>query len=207
MVSERDRILGLIEYLKSLDIEVNFRKNKARGNKGFFKVKSDKFRIDISKELSDAEALRVLVHEFSHYVHYLNDKTLKSLDFLNLKFDEKIEDELISITVDLIPKDSIKPLFEMQKKIKKEINELQSQKINLISRMELNAKQKLLNRVNSRISRMNRYYNSKTELFARSIEMYAFDVDTFKDKAPNTYQYYENFINNNKLMLNFFKYL
>lgn len=207
MVSERDRILGLIEYLKSLDIEVNFRKNKARGNKGFFKVKSDKFRIDISKELSDAEALRVLVHEFSHYVHYLNDKTLKSLDFLNLKFDEKFEDELISITVDLIPKDSIKPLFEMQKKIKKEINELQSQKINLISRMELNAKQKLLNRVNSRISRMNRYYNSKTELFARSIEMYAFDVDTFKDKAPNTYQYYENFINNNKLMLNFFKYL
>ena len=37
MVSERNRIIRLKEYFESLGIEVNIGKNKARGNKGFFR--------------------------------------------------------------------------------------------------------------------------------------------------------------------------
>ena len=193
MVSERDRILKLSEYLESLGLVVNLGKNKARGNKGFFAVKSEKFRIDLSKDLSDAEALRVLVHEFSHYIHYKNDKTLKSLSFLNAEINDTLMEELIATTVESIPKETVKPLFELQETLKKEIGVLQNQKFGLLTGLDIQSKQKILNSINRKISKINRYYNSMTELFARSMEKFLLEVDDFKLKYPNLYILYSNF--------------
>ena len=39
MVSTRNRILNLVDYIESTGIVVNIGKNKAQGNKGFFKDK------------------------------------------------------------------------------------------------------------------------------------------------------------------------
>ena len=77
MACERNRIVELIDYLSSLGIDVNIAKNKARGNKGFFRVKEEKFRIDIAKGLSDDAVLSVLIHESAHFIHYQYDKKLK----------------------------------------------------------------------------------------------------------------------------------
>ena len=56
-----------------------------------------------------------------------------------------------------------------------------------------------MKRINSKISKLNRYYNSKTELFARAIELYISDKDTFKNKAPILYDKLANIIKNNKI--------
>lgn len=203
MASERNRILNLINYLESLDIKTNWGKNKAQGNKGFFRVKSNQYRIDISKNLSDSEALRVLVHEFAHYIHFKNDKTLKTLDFLNIKINDDITEELISITVDSIPKETIEPLFKLKNELKNSIKEIQSNKSNFITNIELNSKQKILNRINAKISRINRYYNSPTELFARSMEKFILEPEDFKKSAPLLHKIYSDYINRDIILLNF----
>ena len=83
MASERNRILNLIEYIQSYGITVNIGKNKAQVNKGFFKVTNkEKYRIDIAKGLDEISILSCLVHEFSHFIHYKYDNTLKNLDFI-----------------------------------------------------------------------------------------------------------------------------
>lgn len=207
MVSDRDRILKLREYLESLGLVVNLGRNKARGNKGFFAVKSEKFRIDLSKDLSDAEALRVLVHEFSHYIHYKNDKTLKSLNFLNAEIDDVLMEELISTTVDLIPKETIKPLFDLRETLKKEIKTKQNQKFSLFMQFELQSSQKKLYRINRKISKINRYYNSMTELFARSMEEFLLKTEAFKLKAPNLYLLYSDFLKSDEVLSNLKKIL
>lgn len=203
MVSERDRILKLSEYVESLGLVVNIGKNKARGNKGFFTVKSEKFRIDLSKDLSDAEALRVLVHEFSHYIHYKNDMTLKSLKFLNAEIDNVLMEELISITVNLIPKETVKPLFDLRETLKKEIKTLQNQKSSMFMQFELQSRQKKLNSINRKISKINRYYNSITELFARSMECFMLKTEEFKLQAPNLHKVYLNYVKTDSEISNF----
>ena len=117
MVSERDRILSLTKYITSLGVEVNIGKNKARGNKGFFRAGNNNYRIDISKDLDDLSILKALSHEFAHYIHYKEDKSLVSLDFLQAKIDDDIMNELLDITVNLIPKNSIEPLFQLKQNI------------------------------------------------------------------------------------------
>ncbi len=83
MANQRNCITRLVEYIESCGVDINIGKNKARGNKGFFKARGyDNYRIDISNKLEEVEILRVLVHEFSHYIHYTNDKTLKSTEYL-----------------------------------------------------------------------------------------------------------------------------
>ena len=197
MVSERNRILNLIEYVKSLGIEVNYGKNKARGNKGFFKAKVDNFRIDIAQDLSDEEALRVLVHEFSHYIHFKHDKTLKSLDFIIQDINNELWGELITLTVDAIPKETIKPLFELQNSLMSEIKLLKTNFLNL-NILKLQQKQKYLKKVNAKIARINRYYNNATELFARSIEQFFINPDAFKIIAPLLSRYYYRFLDEKK---------
>ena len=122
MVSKRNRILELVEFYKSLGIEVNL-KNKARGNKGFFKTNGKGYRIDVSHKLDETAVLSVLIHEFAHYFHYLNDKTLKDLSFI-IDNNETILEELLNLTVDEIPKDFAENLFCQKDKIKKEIKTL-----------------------------------------------------------------------------------
>ena len=117
MVSERDRIIELSRYFNSLGIEVNIGKNKAQGNKGFFKSQGDSFRIDISKGLDDAAILSTLVHEYAHYIHYQYDKSLKALGFLTTNFTDVMQEELLNLTVLSIPKESIKPFFLQKESI------------------------------------------------------------------------------------------
>ena len=49
-----------------------------------------------------------------------------------------------------------------------------------------------LNRVKARITRLNRYYNLPTELWARAFEFYANDKKLLEDKAPKIFNAIEN---------------
>ena len=99
MVSTRNRILNLVDYIESTGVVVNIGKNKARGNKGFFKAVGDKYRIDISSKLDDETVLRILIHEFAHFIHYQNDKTLKKLDFIFDDVSDDLLDEMITLCI------------------------------------------------------------------------------------------------------------
>lgn len=193
MDSQRNRIIEISDYLQKLGIEVNIGKNKARGNKGFFKAISNKFRIDIAKGLDEETIVGVLTHEFAHYLHYCFDKKLQSLDFIFEGND--LTEELIELTVASIPKSSISPIFELKEKIISEIKQEQEAGFSF----KLKYLQKELRRINSRISRLNRYYNTQTELFARSLEMYVTKPEVFKNKAPEVYKCYENAVCKNKI--------
>lgn len=121
MACKRDRI---IDFIREQGITVNIKKNKARGNKGFFKAVSNKYRIDIAKGMSDEEVLRVLVHEFVHYIHYQYDKKMVSYDFLFESINDEIIEELLKITVSSIDKSDIKPLLDQEKILETNINDL-----------------------------------------------------------------------------------
>lgn len=235
MVSERNRIIELVNYIESQGVEVNIAKNKARGNKGYFKTDGKTYRIDIAKNQSEDLVLKTLAHEFAHFVHYSYDKTLKSLDFIFDNLDE-VEDELLSITVDMIPKSSIEPFFNLKDSLKSEISVL-SEKLagynfddlertikktslkyllkhdrvkvfeglsfkfysiedlknnnSMDIYLTLKSKRRALKRVNSKICRLNKYYNAPTELFARSFELYVSDKKRLKTIAPLVYDRYE----------------
>ena len=252
MASERNRILKIVEYLNSCGIEVKIGKNKARGNKGFFATQGATFRIDIAKGQSEDVVERILTHEFAHYVHYRQDKTLKNLDFIFRDCSDTIMEELISLTVESIPKESVEPLFKCKKELELEIckleNLLKEKNIGLkkdvyFSQIEkkiinsslkyllkydkvkvvecfstklysiddlgydkdidlylrLKSKQRFLKRINSKISKLNKYYNSPTELFARSFEYFIYEKIKFKEIAPYTYRYYEELLNGDSL--------
>ncbi len=267
MVSERDRILNLVEYLNSIGIIVNIGKNRARGNKGVFVANNHSWRIDVSKNLSDEEVIGVLAHEYAHYVHYQYDKTLNSLDFFNNDIDDDFLEELIQPTVDLISKKSISPLFELKNSLNNDIRLLLNQvrvkypdfmltkshkrllaDINRcglkyllkndrvkvfhgfsfilysIDKLEedfpfvdaaikaflkIKSKQRAIKRINSRISRLNRYYNSPTELFARAFELYVSDRGRLAKIAPDVCSKFNTFMesNNKNLLKDFCSYI
>ena len=186
MVNKRNRNLELKKYFESLGIIVNIGKNKARGNKGFFKYKSDEsYRIDISKTLSDDEISSVMLHEFAHYFHYQNDKTLKKLDFVFGNISDNLKDELINITVKYIPKDYAKSLFDARSAARNEVNKLKSQKNSIINYYKTKHYEREYSRISAKISKLNRYYQSPSELFARFVEMYYSDLNNIKKIAPN----------------------
>lgn len=234
----RNRILKIVEYLKSLGIEVNIGKNKAQGNRGFFKVKNNQFRIDIAAKLDDDTILRTLIHEFAHFVHYNYDKSLQSLDFILGKENDILLEELIDLTVESIPKTTVQPIFEAKKRLQSELKSIEEKLIVLYPKfklskpckeieqkikktdfryllkydkvkvyegfctkvytldavqatediqlyLKLRSLQRAIRRVNSKISRLNKYYNSPTELFARSLEYYILDNAKFAIKSPH----------------------
>ena len=256
MVSERNRIINLTAYLESLGLSVNIGKNFARGNKGFFKADGSNFRIDIAKKMSDEEIVRILTHEFAHFVHYKLDKSLKSLHFIIDESNQELWDEMINLTVESIPKDSVKPIFEQQSSLKLIIKDLvaeikknypdfkanktykvlenkikksflkyllkydkvkvfegfsfkiysiedldsyQSFDKDIILYIKLKASQRQLRRCNSKIARLNKYYNTPTELFARSIEFYFLDKEKMKQKAPNLFNNIDSLIKAEKI--------
>lgn len=129
MVSERDRILELVNYIESLGVEVNIGKNKARGNKGIFLSKSGQYRIDISKQTDNT--LPTLLHEFAHYIHLKNDSSLKSLDFIFPLISEEEEEELIKVTVDSIPSDYANSLYDMKQHYE-QLNKINLSKIKAV---------------------------------------------------------------------------
>ena len=212
MVSERNRILRLKEYFESLGIEVNIGKNKARGNKGFFRgTNNGAYRIDISKNIGEEETLSVLLHEFAHFVHFKYDKTLSSLDFAFDNISDMMNEELVNVTVKKIPKTEAKVLFDKKDKLTSEIKEMTKQIKQTYPDFKLSApykkferhfslpvkyllkylyvkiksKQRMIGRINARISKLNRYYNNPTELFARFIELFYSDKNSAELIAPN----------------------
>lgn len=258
MACQRDGIISLKNYIESLGISINIGKNKARGNRGFFRVSKNKqFRIDIATGLSEEEIVQVLVHETIHYIHYYYDKTLKSLDFIFDKYNGDYEEALLSLTVDSIPKSSVEPLFEKKNELKSEIsrytdsikklypdiklsnrkNELEKQLLRTDAKyllkydsvkvfsgfsfklysiknvnndfksltsaqydyLKLMSAKRKLSKINSRISRLNRYYSTPTELLARSFEYFVLKPEDMKQKTPELYEYYKKVINENKL--------
>jgi len=257
MASERNRTSELKKYIESLGIKVNLKKNKARGHKGFFQNRSGEYRIDINKTLDDMEILKVLAHEFAHYAHFCYDKNLESLDFFFENFDETILEELLSLTVLMIPKSSIAPLFDkkdildkalktltaelktiypdfklssthakIEKEIKKynllyllkydrvkildgfnikilDINDLELNYPNLSIEaklyLKLKSKQRHLRKINNRINKLNKYYNSPTELFARAFEFFVINRKLMEEKAPITYKNIEEAILSNRI--------
>ena len=125
MAGQRNRIIKIKEYIESFGICVNIGKTKACGNKGIFKhFGGKKFRIDVSKEVPEENIIPVLIHEFAHYIHYSFDPELKSLDFVFGSTSDVIEEELIKITVNDIPKDTAASLFNQKKLITAEIKQL-----------------------------------------------------------------------------------
>lgn len=256
MVSTRNSVDNIIDYLESLNININIAKTKARGNKGFFSVKGSAYRIDVAKNIGEDSILSVLAHEFAHYVHYLYDKSLKSLDFIFENFSDEILEELISVTVDLIPKETIKPFFDQKENLKSEIKLLTKELLKYSDKNEfdkiekkikktslkyllkydrvkvleglsfkiysiddldrdsecylflkLKSKQRALKRINSKLNRLNKYYNSMTELFARSFEMYVVNKSLLMKKAPTVCRCYDEIIKTNKIpmLTNFVK--
>ena len=117
---------NLIEFLKSLDIEVKTN-TKARGNNGLYQ----KNRIDVSRGLKEEKAIEVLVHEFAHHIHYKIDKdfvkTGGSLETLfNTTNIEEIKAELINVT-NLIDKNSrLKIFIDAKEEASKTIKSMQS---------------------------------------------------------------------------------
>lgn len=117
---------NLIEFLKSLDIEVKTN-TKARGNNGLYQ----KNRIDVSRGLKEEKAIEVLVHEFAHHIHYKIDKdfvkTGGSLETLfNTTDIETIKSELINVT-NLMDKNSrLKIFVDAKEEASKTIKSMQS---------------------------------------------------------------------------------
>lgn len=96
---------GVINYLRSLNIEVHTN-TKARGNNGIYM----KNRIDVQRGLSEEKAVEVLIHEFAHHIHYGIDKdfnknggTLETL--FNINDASEIKKELTNL-ISLIDKNA-----------------------------------------------------------------------------------------------------
>lgn len=199
MADKRDCFIELKRYIESLGIKVNIGKNKARGNKGIFCYKGNTYRIDISKDIDSQAAYSTLLHEFAHFIHYKYDKSLKSLDFVFENLSEDEQEELLNVTVKNVPKEFALSLYDLKKQLSDE-NKLLAKKIkdvypdfkmsepfrkierglmfsfsfNDIQTAYLNLKsnQKNISKINSKINKLNKYYNQPSELWARFFELY-----------------------------------
>ena len=244
MGSIRNKINILKHIAEKHGIQIRIAQNKARGNKGFFKTKTNGlFQIDISKNLTETEIISTLLHEIAHFVHFAHDKQLQNLDFVFEDFNNEIHEELIKITVDKIPKNTAQELINKRSDLKKEIKYL-SQNLknfnktkfylpplnyllkydrvkifntiysidnlekdftnlspNEYSYFKLLSKKRLLKRYNNKINKLNKYYNAKTELFARFVETYFTNKDKAYKLAPLSSEILARKINANQIPL------
>lgn len=237
MASERNRVTRLAEYITSLGVIVNIGKNKARGNKGIFCKKRDGYRIDISENIDADSTLSTLLHEFAHYIHYCNDSTLSSLDFVFKDLSELEQEELIKITVQNVPKEFASSLYKCKQHYMLENKKLVSyikavypnfkvsepfkpierllkypvkyllkyDKIQVLTQIyavdtlendfktlteeqiayiRLKSNQRQLARINSKINRLNKYYNQSSELWARFFELFSQIEKLWKNWLP-----------------------
>lgn len=249
MASERNRVTRLAEYITSLGVIVNIGKNKARGNKGIFCKKRDGYRIDISENIDADSTLSTLLHEFAHYIHYCNDSTLSSLDFVFKDLSELEQEELIKITVQNVPKEFASSLYKCKQHYMLENKKLASyikavypnfkvsepfkpierllkypvkyllkyDKIQVLTQIyavdtlendfktlteeqiayiRLKSNQRQLARINSKINRLNKYYNQPSELWARFFDLFFTNREAVEKLAPSISARFLNFINN-----------
>ena len=68
-----------------------------------------------------------------------------------------------------------------------------------IAYIVIKSKQRMLKRINSRISKLNRYYNSPTELFARFCEMYFTNPEKAQKLAPVSTDIMKKTLSENKI--------
>lgn len=116
----------MVLFLKDLGLTVHTN-TKARGHQGFFL----KDRIDISFNLTEKRKIEVLIHEFTHFIHYQIDKEVfknhGTLDLLFPNSDLKlIEDELYKVTRYVDTNKSFKLLEEQRRKVMDQIKTLDS---------------------------------------------------------------------------------
>ena len=108
----------LIKYLKILGIEVHTT-TKARGHQGFFL----KNRIDISKNVPKDKKIRVILHEFAHYIHSKiepnMEKTGGTIHMLFQSDDQNIVNELLEVT-HFVDENSLCKKLEYHKSLVKE---------------------------------------------------------------------------------------
>lgn len=89
---------NMVEFIRRLGINVHT-DTKARGHQGFFL----NGRIDISSKLPPKRKIEVLIHEFTHMIHYKIDSTIgRSHGNLSVLFPnsdiDRIEKELLCVT-------------------------------------------------------------------------------------------------------------
>ena len=252
MDDKRNIIIALKNYIESLGVVVNIGKTKARGNKGFFLNRGvGSYRIDISKNIDDNATLSTLLHEYAHYIHYKYDSSLKTLDFIFNDFSGDIKEELINVTVQNVPKEFAKTLFNMKSEVAKEINMLFDKisqqypdvkkttgfkplekgiklpakyllkydcikylgKIYTVQNVEhdfeylsneqiyyikMKSLQRKQARINTKIRKLNNYYNQPSELWARFFELFFVDNKCSNELAPKATQVLKNLVNNCK---------
>ena len=61
--------------------------------------------------------------------------------------------------------------------------------------VKIKSKQRMIGRINARISKLNRYYNNPTELFARFFQFYCEDKEAAENFAPTATARFENLLN------------
>lgn len=88
----------MVNFVRSLGVEVNTN-TLARGHQGFFL----KNRIDISTSITYQRKIEVLIHEFTHYIHWRIEPNISqthgNLEILFPDTDlKKIEEEMFSVT-------------------------------------------------------------------------------------------------------------
>lgn len=114
----------MVMFLKNLGLNVHTN-TKARGHQGFFL----RDRIDISVNLSDKRKIEVLIHEFTHYIHYqIDNDVFKNHGSLSCLFPNsdlnQIEDELYNVTRFVDTNKSFKLLEEQRARILDQIKSL-----------------------------------------------------------------------------------
>ena len=58
-----------------------------------------------------------------------------------------------------------------------------------------------LNSINNKISRLNRYYSSPSELLARSFEYYFLEPEYMENKTPKLYNRYKEIIKSKRIKM------
>ncbi len=117
----------MVNFVRSLGLDVNTN-TKARGHQGFFL----KNRIDISSNICFKRKIEVLIHEFTHYIHYQIDPSItKSHGSLSILFPnsdvERIESELFRITKFIDQNKALHTLYTQREKTLDEIKEISNE--------------------------------------------------------------------------------
>ena len=117
----------MVNFVRSIGLEVNTN-TKARGHQGFFL----KNRIDISSNIDYKRKIEVLIHEFTHYVHYkIDPSVVKSHGSLAILFPDsdidRVEAELMRVTKFVDRNRALHTLYVQRENTLDEIKKLSSE--------------------------------------------------------------------------------
>lgn len=184
---EKDLAKALINYFKSLGIEVNTN-TKARGHQGFF----FKNRIDVSRQTREERIVPTLLHEFAHYIHNKLEpdmvKTGGSLKVI-FKLDEGHAEDKICRCVDAwqknytsTPPRLLPSLLTIQKELMQVTNFVDEN--SLCHRLKMHKEQ-----IKKRIKTLENIIKDDYPKFMRSKKFKEFDKYIRKSKAKYLLKY------------------